>query len=170
MTTLASTSAITPSHAPTVGTAALAGAVLFFLWGVLHIWVGIEGTNLYLSSGPTGQWAFFTGGSKVPREAFVHATDPTTLFAHSQLLLNFCLDVGGYGLLGVAVAWMIAKNASWAAYFIGLLVIGLGDLTFLFAMVTSGVIEANIPTISGPVLWFLAVIATPFGLPPLFKK
>jgi hypothetical protein len=37
-------------------------------------------------------------------------------------------------------------------------------------MVTSGVIEQNIPTISGPVLWFLAVIATPFGMPPLFKK
>jgi len=170
MTTLSNSGISTSADAPVVGTAAWAGAVFFFLWGILHIWVGVEGTNLYLNSGVNGQWAFFTGGSKVPREAFVHATDPTTLFAHSQLLLNFCIDVGGYGLLGVAVAWMIAKNASWGAYFIGLFIIGLGDLTFLFAMVTSGVIEQNIPTISGPVLWFLAVIATPFGMPPLFKK
>lgn len=170
MTQQASNPTLATNPPVLAGPAALVGAVLFFLWGVLHIWVGVEGTNLYLNSGPTGQWLFFTGGSKVPHEAFVHATDPLTLFAHSQLLLNFCLDVGGYGLLGVAVAWMIAKSGSWAAYFIGLLVIGLGDLTFLFAMVTSGVIEQNIPTISGPVIWFLAVIATPFGLPPLFKK
>ena len=170
MTTLSNGGASPYTGTPAVGLAAKVGAALFVLWGVLHVWVGVEGINLYLHGSTADQWTLLTGGSKVPREAFVHATDPTTLFAHSQVLLNFCIDVGGYGVLGLAVAWMIAKNASWAAYFIGLFVIGICDLTFLFAMVTSGVIEQNIPSVSGPVIWFLAVIATPFGMPPLFKK
>jgi len=32
----------------------------------------------------------------------------------------------------------------------------LADLSFLFLMVTPGIIEPNIPTISGPILWFIA--------------
>jgi hypothetical protein len=40
----------------------------------------------------------------------------------------------------------------------------------LFAMVTPGIIELNIVTISGPILWFLAVGITPFGLPLLWKN
>ena len=105
------------------------------------------------------------GGSAVPRAAFVHATDPVTLFAQGQLILNFCVDVGGYGVLGFFVAWLILKRASWIGYLLGLIVIGICDLTFLFAMVVSGVIELNAGTVGGPVLWFLAVVVTPFGLP-----
>jgi hypothetical protein len=50
-------------------------------------------------------------------------------------------------------------------YLIGLLAIGIADLAFLFAMVLAGVIEFNAGTVGGPVLWFLAVLITPFGLP-----
>jgi hypothetical protein len=32
-------------------------------------------------------------------------------------------------------------------------------------MVVTGVIELNAGTVGGPVLWFLAVVVTPFGLP-----
>jgi len=73
--------------------------------------------------------------------------------------------VGGYGVLGIIVGMMIWKQASWAAYGIGVIVIGIGDLAFLFALVTPGIIELNFATISGPLLWFLAVLITPFGLP-----
>ena len=49
----------------------------------------------------------------------------------------------------------------------GLIVIGICDLTFLLAMVVSGAIELNAGTVGGPVLWFLAVVVTPLGLPTL---
>jgi hypothetical protein len=62
-------------------------------------------------------------------------------------------------------AWLILKRASWIGYLLGLIVIGICDLTFLFAMVVSGVIELNAGTVGGPVLWFLAVVVTPFALP-----
>jgi uncharacterized membrane protein (Fun14 family) len=155
---------------PTVGAAAKLGAALFFLWGILHIWVGYEGLHQYLSNGTPGLWNIVVGGSRAPRAAFVHTTDAITAFAQGQLLLNFCIDVGGYGVLGLAVAWLIVKQASWAAYFIGVVVIGIADLAFLFAMVTSGVIELNAGSVGGPVLWCLAIIATPFGMPSLRNK
>jgi hypothetical protein len=147
------------------GLPAKIGAWLFALWGVLHVWVGAEGMRQYLTGGTSGLWHMLLGGSAVPRAQFIHATDPVTLFAQGQLILNFCIDVGGYGVLGFFVAWLIRKRASWAAYLLGLVVIGIADLAFLFAMVVPGVIELNVGTVGGPVLWFLAVIITPLGLP-----
>lgn len=148
-----------------VGLPAKVGAWLFVLWSVLHIWVGAEGVRQFLTAGAPGLWNMLIGGSAVPRAAFVHATDPATLFAHSHLILNFCIDVGGYGVLGLFVAWMIIHRASWTGYVLGLVVIGIADLTFLLAMVVSGVIELNAGSVGGPVIWFFAVALTPFGLP-----
>ena len=153
-----------------VGSAAKVGAWLFVLWGVLHIWVGFEGIHQYLVNGTPGLWNIMVGGSNAPRADFVHTTDAITAFAQGQLLLNFCIDVGGYGVLGLAVAWLILSRASWPAYFIGVFVIGIADLTFLFALVTSGVIELNAGSVGGPVIWFLAIVATPFGMPSLRKQ
>jgi hypothetical protein len=155
---------------PGLGTAAKMGAWLFALWGVLHVWVGYEGIHQYLSNGTRGLWNVVVGGSKVPRAAFVHSTDAVTAFAQGQLLLNYCIDVGGYGVLGLAVAWLLWNRASWAAYFIGLFVIGICDLAFLFSLVTTGVIELNAGSVGGPVIWFLAIIITPFGMPALRKQ
>jgi hypothetical protein len=53
------------------------------------------------------QWAMLLGGRAMPREAFVHASDAATAFAHGQLIVNFAVDVGGYGVLGLFVSWMI---------------------------------------------------------------
>jgi hypothetical protein len=152
-----------------VGLPAKIGAYVFMLWSVLHVWVGIEGVHQYLNGGTTGLWNMLIGGSAVPRSAFIHATDPATLVAHGQLMLNFCIDVGGYGVLGFFVAWLIQQRASWVGYFLGLIVIGIADLAFLFAMVVPGVIELNAGTIGGPVLWCIAIVITPFGLPKLSK-
>ena len=79
---------------PVAGTAAKVGGWIFALWSVLHIWVGAEGVHQYLKGGTSGLWNMLIGGRAVPRAAFVHATDPVTLFAQGQLILNFCLDVG----------------------------------------------------------------------------
>ena len=56
----------------------------------------------------------------------------------------------------MAVAWMLWAYRSVSAFLIGVFIIGLADLSFLFLMVTPGIIEPNIPTISGPILWFIA--------------
>ena len=140
------------------------GAGLFGIWSILHIWVGVEGFRKYMGGDVKQQWDLLIGGVNVPKEAFQHATDAITQNAHAHLIANFCLDVGGYGVLGLFVAWLLWARGSWVGYFIGLIVIGIGDLSFLFLMVTPGIIEANLPTISGPIIWFLAILITPFGL------
>ena len=43
-------------------------------------------------------------------------------------------------------------------------IIGIADLAFTFAMVTPGIIVLNAGTVGGPVLWVLACAITPFGL------
>lgn len=147
-----------------VGSAAKIGACLFGVWGVLHLWVGIEGVYQYLTSGTHGMWNFLIGGSHAPRAAFQHATDAVTAHAQEQLLLNFCIDVGGYGVLALVVAWLIWARASWLGYGMGLFILGICNLVFMLTLVSPGIIEPNLATLSSPALWLLAVVTTPFGL------
>ena len=94
----------------TENTMTKAGAALFLLWGILHIWVGFEGLHQYLTAGTAAQWNMLIGGRAMPREAFELATDAATLFAQGQLILNFTMDVGASGVLGLVVAWMMWKH------------------------------------------------------------
>jgi len=146
------------------------GAGLFALWGVLHVWVGGEGVHQYLTNGTRGLWNMFLGGANAPLAAYQHTTDAVTANVQGHLALNFAIDVGAAGLLGIALAWMIWKHGSWAAYFIALVVIGVIDNAFLFTQVTTGLIALNAGTIGGPVIWALACMVTPFGLPSLTKR
>lgn len=154
-------------EAPALRPAGKVGAALFALWGVLHVWVGVEGVVQYVSQGTRGLWNMFLGGAHAPLAAYQHSTDAVTSTVQGHLALNFVLDVGAAGLLGLALAWMIWKQGSWAAYFMALIVIGVIDNAFLFTQVTPGLIVLNAGTIGGPVIWALACVITPFGMPSL---
>lgn len=143
-----------------------AGALLFLLWSVLHIWVPFEGYRVYLAEGPAGMWHMMTGGHAVPHGAYRLPLDAPSALAQSRLFLNFVTDVGGYGVLGLFVAHGLWRNSNpWLWYALGVLVIGIADMAFLFAMVLSGVIEPGLGAVAGPVIWFIAVLVTPLGLP-----
>jgi hypothetical protein len=146
-----------------IGTAARLGVMLFVLWGILHLWVGFQGIQQYVTRGAPGLWYMLTGGANAPHAAFKYTTDALTANVQAHLLLNFCIDVGGYGVLALVVAWLIWFRGSWSAYLIGVFIIGLSDLTFLFSMVTPGIVPPGL--IMGPVIWLIACILTPFGLP-----
>jgi len=158
------------SASPQLGLAGKIGAGAFALWGVLHVWVGAEGVRQYLSGGTKALLTMFLGGANAPVASFQHSTDTVTSAVLGHLGLNFVIDVGAAGLLGLALAWMIWKKASWSAYFIAVVVIGVIDNAFLFSQVIPGYIELNAGTIGGPVIWAVACIVTPFGLPPLSKS
>ena len=150
---------------PQVGKMAKAGALFLVLWGILHIWVGAAGALQYVTSDVGSLWKMLVGGKNAPFNAVQITTDAITANAQKHLILNFCLDVGGYGVLGVILAWLIYRRGSWSAYFIALIAIGICDLSFAFSMVTPGIIELNWGTVSGPIIWVIAVILIPFGLP-----
>lgn len=155
---------------PRVGKMAKAGALFLALWGILHVWVGYEGIHRYFTMEIGGMWEMVAGGSNAPRNLIQVTNDAMTANLQKHLLLNFCMDVGAFGVLGLMLAWVIYKRGSWMAYFIALIAIGICDLSFTFSLVTSGIIEANIPTISGPIIWFIAIGLIPFGLPKLNKN
>ena len=137
------------------------------LWGVLHLWVGYEGTRLYPSSPARDQWRMFIGGAKAPFTAFEFPAGAVTAHVHANRILNFCYDVAGYGVLGLTVSWLLFQRVSWIAHFTGVFLVGIYDQSFTFLEMTSGIIRLNAPTVSGPIIWLLAVIITPFGMPPL---
>lgn len=144
-----------------------AGAALFALWSVLHLWVPLEGYRVYAAEGNVGAWRMVTGGAAVPHGAYQQPADAASVLAQSRLFLNFVTDVGGLGVLGLFVAHGLWHNVNARFCFtLGAVVIGIADLAFLFLMVTSGVISAGPGAVAGPVIWFLALLVTPFGLPP----
>ncbi len=111
----------------------------------------------------------FVGGRNASLSNFRLPVDPVTMHVQANLLLNFCLDVAGYGLLGLVVAWLVYSRASWGAYLLGVCMIGICDMSFMFLQLTSGIISLNIASVSGPIVWLLAASTTPFGLPALSK-
>ncbi len=60
----------------TIGAAARAGALLLLLWGVLHVWVGVEGVRQYLTNSSRGLWTLFLGGANAPVSAYQHTVRP----------------------------------------------------------------------------------------------
>lgn len=151
---------------PTLALAGKVGAALFALWGLLHLWVGFEGAHQYFVSPAQDQWRMFIGGSRAPFDGFAYPTDPETIHVHANLILNFCIDVAGYGVLGILMAWLLFRRASWIAYLIAVFLVGIADVSFTFLQLTSGIIQLNIASVSGPVIWLVATIVTPFGMPP----
>ena len=144
-----------------------AGAALFALWSILHIWVPLEGYRVHLADGVAGTSRMLTGGRAVPHGAYRLPSDAATTLAQSRLFLNFVTDVGGYGVLGLFVARGLWTNRNaWLCFTLGALVIGIADMAFLCFMVLSGVIEPGLGAVAGPIIWFLALLVTPFGLAP----
>lgn len=152
-------------------TAIKIGSIAYVIWGILHIYVGYIGVSQYITDPNKGLWSALLGGDKMPVEKFQFATDPMTLKVTANFILNFCLDVAGYGLLGILLGVMLWKNSKpWLAYFIGLFIIGIADLSFLFLQVTPEYIKGDLGTYGGPILWFIAVVTLPFGLPKFKLK
>lgn len=130
--------------------------------------VPFEGLSQLRKGGNKAAVKMLTGGVSCPLEKIEFAKSKETVKAQNALFANFVIDVGGYGVLGFVVASNLWRGkALWLSYGLGVGVIGIADLAFLFSMVTRGVIKRDAATLGGPVIWALACVITPFGLPPL---
>jgi len=143
-----------------LGILAKIGAILFFLWGILHLWVPYKGFTEYYEKG-NGFGMLVSKNYK----GFNMPKDESTSYVLNNLFLNFVSNVGGYGILSIFVAYMLWNDINvWLAYFIGITCTGVADTAFLYFQVMSGIIEITFPVLAGPTLWFLAAIITPIGL------
>lgn len=146
------------------------GLASLICWGIVHVLFGLEGMIQFLSENLHHQWHIFLGGVNGQEAIFQYPTNPDTVNIHRHLLLNFCLEIAGYGVLSFGLAYAILKNQSWRAYFIFLIVVGVAEFSFFFNLVTTGIMPLNVGTLLGPILWLLAAIFIPVGLILASKK
>lgn len=59
----------------------------------------------------------------------------------------------------------MSSMKTWLASLIGFFIIGLTYLSFVFLQLTPEHIKGDWGTYGGPILWFIVVVALPFGLP-----
>ena len=140
------------------------GLISLVCWAIVHLLFGFDGLIQFLSGDLHHQWNILLGGINGQEAIFQYPSNPQTVNIHRHLLLNFCIEMGAYGLLSLGLAYAIFKNHSWRAYFVFLIVVGIAELAFFFNLVTTGIIILNAGTLLGPILWLLAVVFIPAGM------
>ena len=111
----------------------------------------------------------FIGGNNSHILDFKYASDASTMNAQAHILLHYSINYIGIGILSLICARMILALNSWHGYFIGLIVIGIFEFSFLINLLINGIININMFTIIGPVIFILAIIITPLGLVKIIK-
>ncbi|MCO7226048.1 hypothetical protein [Pleionea sp. CnH1-48] len=132
------------------------GALSFFLWGVLHLLVGLNAV-FFLTDGPTAILSMFQ---------IVPATNEldSNLQNATYLGANFLIDLAAFGILAMWLAVYIWKGIYVKpSYFISLIVLGIVDTAFVLAMVITHISPLS-EAIWGPLLYVLGGIFTTFGL------
>lgn len=131
------------------------GAVMFVLWGVLHIVVGVIGVQQFLVSPPLGVLVAY-GATISPGDA------GRTLELAAHVALEFSVILGGYGLLAIWAA-VLAWRGQTLGCWINIVMLGIVDLAFIVALMLPGYIGFWMG-IWGPLLYVLGVGFTAYGL------
>ncbi|MGE0045761.1 MAG: hypothetical protein AB7J28_06890 [Hyphomonadaceae bacterium] len=112
------------------------GAVLYFLWGALHLAAAAEGFRAAL------------------------ALDADAIQAR---LLQNSWNLAFFALASMAIAVALNwRNNAWG-YWINLIMVSAADIGFVLFVLAPGHI-AMVPGVFGPVLWMLAAIFSTLGL------
>ncbi len=131
------------------------GAVMYVLWGILHVMFGA--TMLYQLT-ISGTAALASVATAVPP-----ADLPQDLGgAASGLIAQHAWNLLWFGLFGIYVGWKMNWKNSPTGYWLNLLVISAADLGFIFAILIPGYITIA-DGIMGPALWLLAVVFSTVG-------
>jgi len=137
------------------------GAILYGLWGVLHIYFGVW--MLYALSTEGAAAVIAIVGSGVPESTLPQSLDPVTAATIGQHAWNILW----FGIFGVVVAAFLNWKNSLAGYWANLVVVSAGDAGFTVAILIPGYIAIS-DGIEGPLLWIPAVIFSTIGI--LYNK
>jgi len=127
------------------------GAVLYGLWGVLHIYFGVW--MLYALSTEGAAAVIAIVGSGVPASTLPTVLDPVTAATIGQHAWNILW----FGIFALVVAVLLNWKNSVAGYWANLVVVSAADSGFAVAIMIPGYI-ALADGIEGPLLWIPALI------------
>lgn len=138
-----------------IGRLARAGAVIFALWGLLHLVAALTGIVGYAQGGATGVLTTYAGPSAPVQQS-------RALELAGGIGLNYALDLAAFGLLGIWVAVMIWRGQT-LGFWLGAVVLGMADAAFVLALVVPGYVPVADGFV-GPFLYLLGVAVTAAGL------
>ncbi len=129
--------------------------VMFILWGILHILVGVLAVVAYATQGPIGIFTAY-GATLGPREA------GDTLMLAANIALEFSIILAGYGVLSVWAAVVMYRGNA-LGFWLNTVLLGIVDVAFVYALMLPGYIPLD-QGIWGPVLYVLGVSFGALGL------
>jgi len=133
------------------------GAVLYILWGALHVVWG--GFMLKLLSSDAPQGAVAMVGSALRADQLPETLNPVV----TALLQQHNYNLVWVGFFAIAVAVYFNWKNSWHGYWYNLIVVSAIDLGFIFAIVVPGTILLK-DGLPGPLLWVGAVVFSTIGI------
>ncbi|PHS79156.1 MAG: hypothetical protein COB59_03155 [Rhodospirillaceae bacterium] len=133
------------------------GAVLYVLWGVLHIYFGVWMLYALNTEGAAAVIAIV--GSGVPASTLPQSLDPVTAATIGQHAWNILW----FGIFATVVGGLLNWKNSVAGYWANLVVVSAADAGFAVAIMIPGYI-AMADGIEGPLLWIPAIIFSTIGI------
>ncbi|MCF7821556.1 MAG: hypothetical protein K9M17_03825 [Mariprofundaceae bacterium] len=133
------------------------GAVLYILWGGLHIYFGVWMLYALYTEGAAAVIAIV--GSGVPASTLPVSLDPVTAATIGQHAWNILW----FGFFAVVVGALLNWKNSLAGYWANLVVVSAADSGFVVAILLPGYIAIS-DGIEGPLLWIPAVIFSTIGI------
>lgn len=132
-----------------------AGAAVYVLWGVLHVWVGLDSLN-----------RLWTGGSRKMLERYGSGleagviTDPGNFV--SNIVAQHSANLVLLGLLSIIVAATLIWRQEKMGFWLNLVILGIADAAFVFALLLPGYILVK-DGLPGPILFVVAATLTGLG-------
>jgi hypothetical protein len=131
------------------------GALMFILWGILHILVGAVAVVAYATKGPIG---IFTAYG-----ATLESQDTgQTLMLAANIALEFSIILAGYGILSIWAAFVMYRGQE-LGFWLNTVLLGIVDAAFVYALMLPGYIPVD-QGIGGPVLYVAGVVLSAIGL------
>lgn len=132
------------------------GTIMFFLWGVLHMYAGGLMSIPFFTQGPGANLAVIGIAMDKPLSP--------DLIASSHIALNFGLDLAGYGVLAIWLSVMMWQGRNMLLNYTMLVVmLGIADAAFIYSLLMPGY-SPLLEGIAGPLLYTLGVMLSGFGL------
>lgn len=133
------------------------GAIIYAIWGVIHIIGGGQLLALSLSDNPTDALIGF--GSGLPVSEIPHIHDPATI----SVLAFHSFDLLWMGILVLIISISMNWKNSKTGFLINSAIIGFADIGLVLFMLAPGIVKFEEGMI-GPALWPIGMFFLILGL------
>ncbi|KAJ3282390.1 hypothetical protein HDU79_009961 [Rhizoclosmatium sp. JEL0117] len=130
----------------------------------MHIILPISVFNDFRTKGLLEVLRYLSGGKKNPTASVAAPEKPSQKEFTSALLKTFICNVGGAGIVSIALAYKLWTEADLFLFGLELIITGITEWTFIYFMCNQGIIDMKGELVVNIVLWIAGAILTSIGL------